>query len=357
VLCSAAQQQEAKLVSPEVHPDRTVTFRLSAPNAKDVKLVLEGAGFISMPRSDQGVWTFTTQPLAPDFYGYSFSVDGASFLDPNNSALKPNFLWKASEVHVPGAALPWEEADVPRGIVHHHFYRSKVVGDQRDFFVYTPPGYDPSSTKKYPVLYLLHGYSDGADGWTAVGRANIILDNLIAAGKTKPMLIVMTLGYGEPSILDAGVGALDHEDRRAPNYQKFTQALLTEVIPLVESGYSVARDRDSRAIAGLSMGGTESLLSGLNHLDQFSWIGAFSSGGMSPDFDAHFPGLDATANPRIHLLWVACGTDDSLIKINRDFRGWLKQKAVTHVDIETPGAHTWMVWRRNLIEFTALLFR
>jgi len=144
---------------------------------------------------------------------------------------------------------------------------------------------------------------------------------------------------------------------RDRNFSKFREALLTEVLPRVESAYLVARDRDSRAIAGLSMGGSESLLTGLNTLDQFAWIGAFSSGGLPEDFEKGFPALDSRADQQLRLLWIACGTDDRLIDLNRKLRAWLASKGVRHVDIETPGAHTWMVWRRNLTAFTSLLFR
>jgi enterochelin esterase family protein len=144
---------------------------------------------------------------------------------------------------------------------------------------------------------------------------------------------------------------------RDKNFSNFRQALLTEVMPKVESEYRVTKDRESRAIAGLSMGGSESLLTGLNNLDKFAWVGAFSSGGMPDAFEKDFPGLDAKANQQLRLLWIACGTEDRLIKVNRDLREWLKSKGVQHTDIETPGMHTWMVWRRNLAEFAGLLFR
>jgi enterochelin esterase-like enzyme len=234
-----------------------------------------------------------------------------------------------------------------------------VVGDKRDFYVYTPPSYNPRAKQAYPVLYLLHGFSDDASGWTAVGRANVILDNLINQGKAKPMLVVMPLGYGAPEIVAQGFGAIDHDGLRQRNYDKFGDALLTEVIPQVEGAYRVKKDRASasRAIAGLSMGGTESLLTGLNHLNTFAWIGAFSAGGLPDSFDADFPTLDAKANSQLRLLWIACGTEDNLIKTNRQFREWLKSKGVLHQDIETPGVHSWMVWRRNLANFAPLLFR
>jgi len=347
------------LVSPEVHSDNRVVFRLSAPNAREVAVAIEGSGNpLPMQKDDQGVWSVTSDPLTPDFYGYSFQVDGVGMLDPSNYRIKPNFLYRGNEVHVPGSvSLTWETNDVPYGELHHHFYKSGVVGDRRDYYVYTPSGYDPRGKQSYPVLYLLHGYSDDASGWSAVGRANVILDNLIATGKAKPMIIVMPLGYGEPKILEPNSGAFRDRSITERNFDQFREALITEVIPRVESEYRVNKDRTARAIAGLSMGGSESLLTGLNTLDRFAWIGAFSSGGFTPEFDKEFPNLDAKSNSQIKLLWIACGTEDRLIGINRDFRKWLASKSVAHVDIETPGMHTWMVWRRNLTDFAQLLFR
>jgi enterochelin esterase family protein len=190
-----------------------------------------------------------------------------------------------------------------------------------------------------------------------VGRGNVILDNLIARGKAKAMLIVMPLGYGAPEILLLGAGSLRDPGIGQRNFDRFQDALLTEVIPRVEAEYLVRKDRESRAIAGLSMGGAQSLFAGLNTLSEFAWIGAFSSGGLTPDFAREFPGLDANANVRLRLLWIACGTDDQYIEINRTLRSWLASKDIHHVDVETPGAHNWLVWRRNLAEFAQLLFR
>ena len=344
--------------SPEVHPDRTVTFRFRGTNAQEVNLSLEGSKAVPMQKGDQGVWSITTEPLDPEFYGYSFVADGVRLIDPMNSLIVPNLLNPHSMVHVPGPpSLPWEMNDIPHGDVHHRFYHSGVIGDNRDYYVYTPPGYDPHSKKKYPVLYLLHGYSDDASGWTAVGRANIILDNLISQGKAKPMVIVMPLGYGAPEIVSRTGPTLRDQDLRKRNYDNFREALFTEVMPQVEKEYRVSTDRDNRAIAGLSMGGAESLLVGLNALDRFAWVGSFSAGGLSQDFNELFPKLDAKANSRIRLLWVACGTEDHLIESNRKFREWLKAKDIQHVDIETPGMHTWMVWRGNLSNFAPLLFQ
>jgi len=369
-LCSAAAAQQAKpaqpqtpqrplwLDTPEVHSDDSVTFRFLAPNAQEVKLAREGSEQVAMQKDDKGVWTVNTAPLSPDYYGYSIIVDGVRQIDPFNHLLKPNLLSTETMVHVQGPpSLPWEANDVPHGETHHHFYKSAVAGDDRDFYVYTPPGYDPGSKTTYPVLYLLHGYSDDASGWTAVGRANVILDNLIAQGRAKPMIVVMPLGYGTMEMITLGWGAWSHTDVRDKNFANFRAALLTEVMPKVESEYRVNSERNSRAIAGLSMGGSESLLTGLNNLDKFGWIGAFSSGGIPDEFEKDFPTLDAKANQQIRLLWIACGTEDRLISVNRKLREWLKTKGVEHMDVETPGMHTWMVWRRNLSEFAPLLFR
>jgi enterochelin esterase family protein len=348
------------LVSPEIHADKSVTFRFRGPNAKEVVVYVEGAAKpLPMQKDDQGVWSVTTAPLVPDYYWYTIIVDGVWLGDPFNRAEVPNLLVQANILHVPGpASLLWETGVVPQGEIHHHFYRSEVTGDGQDFFVYTPPGYDARGKQTYPVLFLLHGFGYDARSWTAVGRTNVILDNLIAQGKAKPMLVVMPLGYGAPEFLARGLEAFRDRSLTDLNYDKFRKALLTEVIPRIEVSYLVNKDRNSRAIAGFSMGGFESLLTGLNTLDKFAWIGSFSSGGIAEESDKKFPALNSKTTEQLRLLWIACGTDDQgSIGFNREFRAWLASKNIKHVDIETPGAHTWMVWRRNLTEFTSLLFR
>ncbi len=352
----SAQPQQA-IISPEVHVDRRVTFRFRAPNAKEVFLAREGAERVAMQKNEQGVWSVTTDALEPDLYGYSFVADGVSLIDPSNPRMKPNLLNTQSVVHVPGpASLSWEINNVPHGAIHRHFYRSEIVGDDRDFYVYTPPRYDPVARITYPVLYLLHGFSDDASGWTAVGRAHVILDNLIAQGKAKPMIIVMPLGYGVPEILSRGTGPRDPSLGRR-NMEKFKEATLREVLPQVERLYRVSRDRRQRAVVGLSMGGAESLYTGLNSLDVFAWVGAFSSGGLGDDYNTAFPKLDSKTDAQLRLLWIACGKEDRLIEGNRKLLDWLKSKGIHYTWVETPGAHTWMVWRRYLTEFAPLLFR
>jgi enterochelin esterase family protein len=358
VLAQTPPSPPPPLVSPEVHPDKRVTFRLRAPNAREVIVESAGGGKLAMRKDDQGVWAVTTDPLEPDIYGYSFSVDGVTHFDPSNPAgTVPNLIYTASSLHVPGpASLPWEENDVPRGTIHRHFHRSSVVGDDRDLYVYTPPGYDPQAAKPYPVLYLLHGFSDDTRAWTVVGRAHVILDNLIASGKARPMLVVMPLGYGAPEIVSRTGSMFRDAELRQRNQEKFRETLLKDVIPLVERLYRVSSDRESRAVAGLSMGGGQSLDVGLKARDRFAWVGAFSSA-VPHDPDAAFPGLGANTKPPLRLLWIACGNEDFLTADNRKFWDWLRARQVPYTRVETPGGHTWQVWRRNLAEFAPLLFR
>lgn len=313
---------------------------------------------VAMTKDESGVWSLTTEPLEPDYYGYSFISDGNFRMDPDNPVIKPNLISPQNVFHVPGVTpQPWEVADVPHGVVEHHFYKSGVIGDQRDYYVYTPPGYEASGKTKYPVLYLLHGYSDDASGWTTVGQANVILDNLIAQGKAKPMVIVMTLGYGAPEMIQKKWNAWQDTEMRDRNLTRFREALLTEVIPQIEKQYRVSNKPQDRAIAGLSMGGSESLITGLNNPDKFSWVGAFSSGGLGTEFNKWFPSVDAKVNDKLKLLWISCGTEDGLIKPNREMFDWLKSKNVKFTQVEVPGAHTWMVWRRNLVTFASMIFQ
>ncbi len=351
--CALAQP----VTSPHVAPDGRVTFRLWAPRATSVQVHCEGVKASRMKKNDAGVWSLTTEPLQPDIYAYSFTVDGVKTLDPRNPLIKYNLLNIDSQVHVPGpASLPWEINDVPRGVIHHHFYKSAIAGDQRDYYVYTPPGYEPAQAKRYPVLYLLHGYSDAADAWTSVGLANVILDNLIARGQAKPMIVVMPLGYGTMEVVTGGWGGLRSRNLWQTNLDKFQKTLLDEVVPRVEAAYKTRPDREDRAIAGLSMGGAESLLTGLNALDRFAYVGAFSSGGLGADFSKDFPRLDKSANTKLHLLWVGCGEQDGLFAPNQKFCDWLSAQGIHHTWVHIPGQHSFRVWRRLLAKFAPLLF-
>ena len=356
VLSATAQP----VVSPEVQADGRVTFRILAPQAREVRVDCESLKGAPMQREPgtNGLWSFTTPPLEPDIYFYSFNVDGVHLTDPANAFLKYNLLDNDSLVEVRGPdSLPWQLNDVPHGELHRHFYHSAIAGDDRDYLVYTPPGYDPTAWKRYPVLYLLHGYSDETTAWTGSGRANVILDNLIARHQAKPMIVVMPLGYGTMEVVKAGWSRVHDRALWQRNVDKFNDALLGEVMPQVEKTYRIAKSRAAHAIAGLSMGGTESLVTGLNHPDKFAWVGAFSSGGLNTNYVAQFPALNATVNDRVRLLWIACGRDDKLVKDNRQFCAWLDTKGVRHTWVETPGSHSFRVWRRDLATFAPLLFR
>jgi enterochelin esterase-like enzyme len=343
-------------VSPEVHADGSVTFRAFAPSSSEMSVQFDGEKPVIMQKNDLGVWSLTTKPLHPDYYGYIFQDAGRPVIDPSNSLILPNLLQTENMVHVPGpSSLPWEISDGPHGELHRHFFKSDAIGDERDFFVYTPPGYDAHARTTYPVLYLLHGFGQKSSSWTEVAFANRILDHLIADGKAKPMIVVMPTGYGGSDILVPG--AYWNDDLRNRNFGRFATSLFNEVMPAVEREYAVATDRNSRALAGLSMGGAQSVLIGLNNLDKFAWVGTFSSGGLRENFAQELPGLDASVNSRLRLLWVACGVDDPLLDINRKLNAWLASQGITHANVETPGAHTWLVWRRNLSAFAPLLFR
>ena len=316
-----------------------------------------------MSKDKKGVWSVTTPKMEPDVYAYTFIADSLSLPDPSNPLMRSSFAGSGqSLLLVPGTPpQDWELQDVPHGAVTHHFFKSAIIGDQRDFYVYTPPGYDPGSSQTYPVLYLLHGMGDDARGWTQSGYANVIMDNLINQKKALPMIMVFTLGYGMPGAAMS-----------TASFRRFDESLTGEIMPFIEQMYHTDKRSSGRAIAGLSMGGAQALLAGLNHPELFQWIGGFSSafimygiaaGGFAKvtsidtAYARSFPSLDASINDKIKLLWISCGRSDFLAGNNNDFMKWLDKNNVKFHKVETEGAHSWMVWRRNLIEFSSLLFR
>lgn len=350
------------LLSHEVHKDRSVTFRFRDA-AAEVKLSLEGvADPIAMVKGTGGVWSLTTEPLSPEIYGYRFLVGGGSRIDPENFALAPNMAFPPTNLLIVPGDTPqlWDETAVPHGTVHTHRFTSKIAlglqANQEEVVVYTPPGYDARAAKPYPVLYLLHGWSGVAESWTHDQQANLILDNLLAQGKIKPMVVVMPLGYGDMSFVQNGFNVWDHPAPVEHNTQLFMSMLTGEIMPLVEGAYNVSRDREGRAISGLSMGGLESLDTGLHNTDKFAWIGGFSSAVHNLDYEDQLATLDPkTAD--LKLLWIACGTEDGLIDANRKMIAFLKAKGMPVTQIETPGLHDSLVWRDNLIHFAPLLFQ
>ena len=360
-LAGAQEVEQPKFDSVVANPDRTITFKYLDPGATAVSVALDGtAAAEPMTKGTDGIWTATTPAQVPQIYGYSFQVDGRKQLDPKNPRTTINLLDIENVMEVPGdGPQPWDARSVPHGEVHHLFYSTHVVTglaqDQDDFYVYTPPNYNPKGKTKYPVLYLLHGFSDDASGWTAVGHANLILDSLIAEGKIKPMVVVMPLGYGEMSFVRNGSGGWRTPEIVASNLQLYQQMLLTEVLPRVESEFRVSKKREDRAIAGLSMGGLESLSIGLNNTDRFAYVGGFSSAAASVD-QTKLAGL-SPQTAKLRVLWIACGTEDHLIEPNRQLIAFLKGRGMPVTAIETPGMHDWMVWRDNLVHFTPLLFQ
>lgn len=346
----------------QVNADGTITFRYTDPSARKVAVSIDAPrNLLPMSRGEDGVWIVTTPKLAPEYYGYAFLVDGVTKLDPNNADTRRNFIFLANNVMVPGQPpMPWEVTAIPHGRVDHHLYTTQVVknlpADQNAYVVYTPPGYDAKRASGYPVLYLLHGWSDDETGWTSVGRANLILDSLIAEKKAVPMIVVMPLGYGNLNFVKHGLTVWDMQDRVDENAALYAQALLTEVMPAVDREYDTAKGREDRAIIGLSMGGLESLYIGLNRPDKFAYVGGMSSAIQHRHFDDAMPKLDAK-KANLRLLWVACGVDDDLIAPNREFVQWAKSKGLPVTAVETPGRHIWTVWRDDLLQFAPLLFR
>jgi enterochelin esterase family protein len=340
--------------SPVVNADRTVVFTLLAPKAKEVTVSGEwGGGPTALAHDDSGMWHVTVGPLKADLYGYSFSVDGFQTLDPLNSAVKPMRSPRTSILEVAGDPPRLHEfQDVPHGTVRIHEYRSRSLDKLRALYVYTPPGYDDDPGRRYPVLYLFHGSGDNAATWTVFGRAHLIADNLLAQGKSKPMVIVMPDGHAAPPQPRGGP-----PEGRSRNSAAFERDLLEDVMPLVEASYRVRSEAASRAIAGLSMGGGQALTIGLNHSDRFAWVGGFSAAVFDPPAALSAALADPkTTDKALRLVWIACGKDDRLVENARRFTAALQENGIRHEFQVTEGNHSWPVWRRYLAEFVPRLF-
>jgi enterochelin esterase-like enzyme len=347
--------------STHINSDRSIIFRYRDPGASAVLCSIENvAKPLAMSKNAEGVWTITSAPLPPGIYRYHFEINGISFLDPANPVISNSLMRPANMVTVPGNGPQlWDATNVPHGTVHHHTYTSSIVqglpGNQSDYYVYTPPGYDPAG-KPYPVLYLLHGWTDSAYGWLYNGRANLILDNLLAQGKIKPMIVVMPLGYGDMAFIHSPIDVWRDPPSIDHNTELYTKAFLNEVMPRVNAAYKISTDRKDHAIAGLSMGGLEAVTIGLGHTDYFANVIGLSAAVQKLDFQKQFAGLDAK-RANLRVLWIACGTEDGLITPNRKLVAFLKEKNMRVSPIEIPGLHTWLVWRDNLIHFAPLLFQ
>jgi enterochelin esterase family protein len=347
-----SQQQAVPPSEITIGADRVVTFQINAPAAKGVSALVD-----SMPpstarpltRDDRGVWKGTLGPLAPDLYFASYIVDGATR--------------QAGYLHIRGnPPEAWDTRKVPHGAIHQHWYDSKSMSMLRSIFVYTPPDYDREKTT-YPVLYLLHGSGGTENSWTMDGLANVILDNLIADAKVKPMIVVMPFGHSEPSMRPGTMPTFRGRDAAA-----FSNDLINDVIPLVERAYRVARQADKRAIAGFSMGGNQARQIGLSRLDLFSYVATFSgtvgvrSGAVSADtIEDTFADVLADppgTNAALRLFWAAVGTDETnLLAQHRILNDVLDRHGIRHEFVTIPGGHTWHVWRRNLRDLLPRLFQ
>jgi enterochelin esterase family protein len=336
-----------------------------------------------MTKDGEWVWSAVAGPLPSEMYCYAFLVDGVKTLDPSNMRLRRDVLQVDNLVFAPGpAASLYSVNRTPHGTVSAVWYPMPSLNKTRRMYVYTPPGYE-EIRGRYPVLYLLHGAGGDETEWLNSGRTAQIMDNLIAEGKARPMIVVMPNGHAsqeaapdyadEPNPPQTGGG-----DARAAAMMDFPDSLTADIVPFVEKNYRALADRENRAVAGLSMGGAQAAYAGLRNLDKFAWVASFSGafviwqpgrGGAgqssgapaaenSAVFGRMFPNLDAGANARLRLLYFSCGLDDFLLEINREFKNWLKGKGLRFVDLETPHyAHVWSYWRKSLADIAPRLFQ
>ena len=369
-----------QVVSPQVNADRTITLRFRAPDAKEVVAIGEIDGKDhTMTKGDDGVWSVTIGPLAPDVYNYQFRVDGIVATDPQTPYVKIGFgaFPSASLVEVPDNGLTFDDAkSVPHGTIHIETYESKSIGVPRTLWIYTPPGYGHSK-QRYPVFYLLHGAGNVDSSWMLTGRANYIIDNLIAEGKAKPMIIVNPLGYARQGIgvgpevtasqtqnggrgaggaAPSGGGPLAAGQQNSP----FAHDLLEDVIPFVERNFRTYTDADHRALGGLSMGGGQTIAIGFTHTNLFHSIIVMSAGAQNADqtYPDFFANPSAT-NKTLKLLWIGVGSDDALAGQGaKALDATLTAKGITHGMWVLPGArHEWVVWRHALYEVAPKLFQ
>jgi enterochelin esterase family protein len=359
--------QGPQVVSPEVAGDCKITFRVLAPKAEAVRLNgsdIPGVGQgVEMTKGTNGVWEVSLGPIPPGAYRYNFNLDGVSVIDPRNPATSESNANTWSLVYVPGADF-MDTKNIPHGAVAAVTYYSKALSKFRRLHVYTPPGYDLGKGK-YPVFYLLHGAGDCDDSWSSVGRAGFILDNLMAEQKAKPMIVVMPAGHTGPFLPRA-------PGTPRPPIDDFAKDFMGDIVPYIEQHYRVRKDRDSRAMAGLSMGGGQTLNIGVPHLDKFAYLGVFSSGvfgitgrGLGtnqpsgPSFEEQNQAV--LDNPKLKeglkLFWFATGKDDFLIETSRATVEMFKKHKFNVVYKESQGAHTWINWRDYLNEFAPQLFR
>jgi enterochelin esterase-like enzyme len=343
-------------VSPQVNPDRTISFQISAPKAQQVDLLFGEWDVKPQPmtKNERGLWTLTIGPVEPEIYSYMFRVDGVQALDFANPRVKNGTVIYGNSVDVPGNPPRYDEAQgAPHGVVEVRQYMSTPLKRLRSMYVYLPPQYEAERARRFPVLYLRHGGGDEEGSWLRDGRADIILDNLLAQKKAVPMIIVMTNGMTDGSW--AGGSTEEAIDLLGKEQ-------ITDVMPLVDKSYRTLPGRENHAITGLSMGGGQAFIIGLRNLDKFAWVGNFSSGlmaGIEYDLDKSVQGAlkDASVNQKLRLLWMGCGTKDPRYDGHLDLVDVFKQRGINHVFVSTPGGHEWKVWRHQLDGFLRLVFQ
>ncbi len=355
------------VISPQVLPDKKVTFRYLAPLAKDVRLSggQFGAANAQMKKDSIGIWSITVGPVRPDIYPYNFVVDGVSVMDPANKDFFPNERFKASLVEVPGFTPTIHSIrDVPHGSVNYEYYPS-VEGTTGQLVIYTPPDYDKDAAKKYPVYYLISGTTDTEETFFKVGRTNLIIDNLIAEGKAKPMIVVMPYGNMEARIAEyKGESKPADPVRDSPDaierMRRFAQDLTKNVIPYVDKSYRTIANRDNRAIGGFSRGGGQTLRTAFWNTDKFSWICAYSANLPSNELESTYVSIVSNpekTNKELKLLWVGVGTEDFLYNDVSTFLNYLNSKKINYKSVITGGGHTWMNVKTYLTETAQLLFK
>ncbi|RHJ76310.1 esterase [Parabacteroides sp. AM08-6] len=351
-------------VSPEIHPDNTVTFRYFAPKA--IKVQITGdflpSGIADLKEGKNGVWEFTTpEPLPSELYGYSFFVDGLRTLDPGNIFLSRD-VTTITNIFIIGGGQGdlYKVNDVPHGTVSKCWYNSPTLGIDRRITIYTPAGYETSG-KRYPVLYLLHGMGGDEEAWPTLGRATQILDNLIAQGKAKPMIVVMPNGNAGQK---AAPGEAEMRDeQQSKTMEGSMETSFPDIVKFVESRYRVQKNKASRAVAGLSMGGFHSLHISKQYPDMFDYVGLFSAAIMpnpkvqSPIYEDMDGKLKVQFDKKPKLYWIAIGKTDFLYKSNVEFRQKLDEKGYPYIYRESDGGHIWRNWRIYLSEFVPMLFQ
>ena len=350
---------------PQVNSEGRVRIRIVAPQAQSVRCDLGGG--ISLTKGQDGAWVVTTRPLVEGFHYYQLTIDGAQVPDPGSMFFFGAGRW-GSGIEIPAKDQDFYALkDVPHGQIRQNLYHSKVTNAWRRCFVYTPPDYDTNPKARYPVLYLQHGMGEDETGWGVQGKANLILDNLIAAKKAVPMIIVMDNGYASKPGAGPARGR-NVAPGAAQGNSAFEEVMVKDIIPMIDATFRTLADREHRAMAGLSMGGNQTCQVTLHNLDKFAYIGAFSGtmNGLSTaalDPATAFNGIfkdGAALNQQIKLLWIGMGTKEPnpFPGAIGAFRAMLDQAGVKYIYYESPGtAHEWLTWRRDLCEFAPLLFK